>query len=78
MSAVNYIDPTGVKALREVVEEFAEIQISIYLAACSVTVFDNIKKCDLYEKANSSFRMFATIHDAVFYSQQEHSQRPLP
>ena len=70
MSALTYIDPTGVKALREIVEEFAQIEIPVYLAACSVSVFDNIQKCDLYEKRKSSFRIFATIHDAVFYTQR--------
>ncbi|XP_033215151.1 solute carrier family 26 member 6-like [Belonocnema kinseyi] len=70
MSALTYIDPTGVKALREIVEEFAQIEIPVYLAACSVSVFDNIQKCDLYEKGISSFRIFATIHDAVFYSER--------
>lgn len=78
MSALTYIDPTGVKTLRDIVDEYCQIEIPVYLAACTVSVFDNIQKCDIYEKGKPSFRIFATIHDAVFYSQQEHSQRPLP
>ncbi|XP_043479586.1 solute carrier family 26 member 6-like [Leptopilina heterotoma] len=78
MSSLTYTDPTGVKTLRDIVEEYSQIKIPVYFAACTVSVFDNIQKCDIYEKGKPSFRIFATIHDAVFYSQQVHSQRPLP
>lgn len=71
MSAVSKIDPGGVATLRDVVTEFSQIDVPVYLAACSPIVFDKIYKCDLLEKNQLTFMIFATVHDAVFYAQRE-------
>ncbi|OXU22031.1 hypothetical protein TSAR_012510 [Trichomalopsis sarcophagae] len=71
MSAVSKIDSSGVVTLREVVADFAQIDIPVYLAACSALVYDKIQKCDMFEKGELSFMIFATVHDAVFFAQRE-------
>lgn len=71
MSAVSKIDPGGVSTLRDVVAEFFQIDVPVYLAACSPIVFDKIQKCDMLEKNELTFMIFATVHDAVFYAQRE-------
>ncbi|KAK2579316.1 hypothetical protein KPH14_008268 [Odynerus spinipes] len=68
MSAVSYIDPTGVNALHAITSEFAEIEIQVYLAACSSPIFEMIKKCEIYVHKEVIFKIFATIEDAVSYS----------
>lgn len=68
MSAVSYIDPTGVKALHTIASEFAAIDIQFYLAACSTPIFEMIKKCEMYVHNEVTFKIFATIDDAVYYS----------
>ncbi|KAL2716479.1 prestin isoform X1 [Vespula squamosa] len=68
MSAVSYIDPTGVNVIHAVASEFTEIQIHFYLASCSGPIFEMIKKCEMYTYKELSFKIFATIEDAVSYS----------
>ena len=71
MSAVSTIDASGVTAIREVVADFAQIDIPVYLANCSVIVYDVIHKCNKLDKAEDPFTTFATVHDAIFYAQRE-------
>ena len=71
MSAVTYIDATGVAMLRELVHDFGQIDVPLYLAACSAAVYDQIGKCELIQKGELTFVIFATVHDAVFYAQRD-------
>ncbi|XP_043289750.1 solute carrier family 26 member 6 [Venturia canescens] len=68
MSALSYVDPSGIAVLHSIADEYARINVSVYLAGCSWPVFERIIKCDKYAKGEHSFRIFATIHDAVTYS----------
>ncbi|XP_046815512.1 sulfate transporter isoform X1 [Vespa crabro] len=68
MSAVSYIDPAGVNVIHAVASEFSEIQIHFYLASCTSPIFEMIKKCEMYTYKELSFKIFATIEDAVSYS----------
>ncbi|XP_058805489.1 solute carrier family 26 member 6-like isoform X2 [Phymastichus coffea] len=71
VGAVSKIDSSGVHALREIVADFAQIDISVYLAACSPLVYDKIQRCDQLEMGQLTFVVFATVHDAVFYAKRE-------
>lgn len=71
LSALSYADPSGIRTLKFLVTEFQKIEIPIYLAGCSGPVFEQIVKCDLYENEKPSFRIFATVHDAVTFTQDK-------
>ena len=75
MSALSYVDPSGINVLHSIADEYATIDVNVYLAACSWPVFERILKCDKYAKGEHSFRIFATIHDAVTYSLDEFTAR---
>lgn len=68
MSGLSYIDPAGVNVIHAVASEFSDIQINFYLASCSSPIFEMIKKCEMYTYKELSFKIFATIEDAVSYS----------
>ncbi|KAJ8683173.1 hypothetical protein QAD02_018965 [Eretmocerus hayati] len=71
MSAVSRIDASGVSALRELILEFEQIDVPVYLAACPPLVFDKILRCEKLEKTQLGFVVFATLHDAVAFAQRE-------
>lgn len=75
MSALSYVDPTGIGVLHAIADEFSLIDVAVYLAGCSWPVFERIMKCDKYAKGEHSFKIFATIHDAVKYSLDEFASR---
>ncbi|XP_015604071.1 solute carrier family 26 member 6 isoform X2 [Cephus cinctus] len=71
MTALSYVDPSGIKSLRNIAAEYKKIDVQMYVAGCSAPVFEKIKKCDLYENGKPSFKMFVTVHDAVLFTQHE-------
>lgn len=75
MSAVSYMDSSSVNALRAVTTEFSQIDVQFYFASCPSPIFETIKKCDLYAYGKLSFKIFATIQDAITYSENEFYSR---
>lgn len=75
MSALNYIDPSSVHVLHVIVEEFAQVNIEFYFVNCLSPVFEMIKKCDKYMYGAISFKIFATVQDAVIYFQSKVATR---
>ncbi|XP_033324659.1 prestin isoform X2 [Megalopta genalis] len=75
MSALSYIDSSGVFTLHSVIQEFDQIDVQFYLVNCTSPIFETIKKCDLYLHGKLTFKIFATIQDAKLYFEKEHYSR---
>ncbi|XP_076165070.1 prestin isoform X2 [Ptiloglossa arizonensis] len=71
MSALSYIDSSGVIMLHSMITEFNQIDIHFYLVRCTSPVFEMVQKCDLYLHGEFTFKMFATIQDAKMYLEKE-------
>ncbi|XP_015514317.1 solute carrier family 26 member 6-like isoform X1 [Neodiprion virginianus] len=71
LSAMSYIDPSGINTLRFLTTEFEKIEVPVYLAGCSGPVFEQIVKCDQFQNKEPSFRIFVGVHDAVTFIQHE-------
>ncbi|XP_031842511.1 prestin isoform X2 [Nomia melanderi] len=71
MSALSYIDSSGVFTLHSIIKMFDQIDIHFYLVNCTSPVFETIKKCDLYLHGKLTFKIFATIQDAKMYLEKE-------
>ncbi|XP_021939110.1 solute carrier family 26 member 10 isoform X2 [Zootermopsis nevadensis] len=68
-SALSYIDPSGVAALKLLNKVFNKLDITIYLAGISDPVYEKLQKCDLFLDTSNSFKTFPTVHDAVTFAQ---------
>ncbi|KAF7995780.1 hypothetical protein HCN44_006887 [Aphidius gifuensis] len=75
MSALSYVDPSGIGVLHSIADEFSLIDVQVYLACCSSPVYETIQKCEKYSNGQHSFVIFATIHDAVTYSRDQFGLR---
>ncbi|KZC05980.1 PREDICTED: prestin [Dufourea novaeangliae] len=71
MSALSYIDSSGVFTLHSIITAFDEIGVHFYLAHCTSPIFETIEKCDLYLHSKLTFKIFPTIHDAKIYLEKE-------
>ncbi|XP_061941531.1 solute carrier family 26 member 6 isoform X2 [Apis cerana] len=71
MSALSYIDSSGVITLNSVMKEFQQIDIHFYFVSCTSPIFETIRKCDLYLHGTLTFKIFATIQDAKTYLEKE-------
>ncbi|XP_054007384.1 solute carrier family 26 member 6-like isoform X1 [Hylaeus anthracinus] len=67
MSALSYIDSSGVVALHSTITEFNQIDVNFFFVNCSSPIFEMIKKCDLYLHGKLTFKIFPTIRDAKMY-----------
>lgn len=75
MSALSYVDPSGIGVLHSIADEFSLIDIQVYLACCSGPVYESIQKFEKFSNKENSFVIFATIHDAVTYSRDQFGLR---
>ncbi|CAK9795466.1 Slc26a5 [Anthophora plagiata] len=71
MSALSYIDSSGVITLNSIMREFQQIDIYFYLVNCTSPIFETIKKCELYLHGTLTFKIFVTIEDAKMYLEKE-------
>ncbi|KAF7282110.1 prestin-like isoform X2 [Rhynchophorus ferrugineus] len=68
-SSLTFVDPSGVNFLRQLQSDLDKLRIALYLTGCSGQVYEVITNCDRWEKKDSKFVIFPTVHDAVLYAQ---------
>lgn len=67
-SGWSYIDLPGIEALQQVVEDFAMLGVTVYIAACHGTVSERIERHNFFKNGLKTL-MFPTIHDAMAYAE---------
>ncbi|XP_033352726.1 solute carrier family 26 member 6-like isoform X1 [Bombus vosnesenskii] len=68
LSAVSHMDLAGATTLRNLINEYCEIDISVYIAGCSGPVYEMMRKCNLLEYKGGLFAAFPTVADAVHFA----------
>ncbi|KAL6440663.1 hypothetical protein ACFW04_003265 [Cataglyphis niger] len=75
-TALSHVDLAGVNAMRNIVDEYCDIGVSVYITGCSGPVYETMRKCSLAEhNKNHFFAMFPTVADAVHFA-RSHSEIP--
>ncbi|KAL2091244.1 hypothetical protein ACEWY4_013507 [Coilia grayii] len=69
LSTTNFIDTVTIKLLRNIVHDFGEIDIDVYIAGCQATVVEELEQGGFFSDSMTKGRLFATVHDAVLYCQ---------
>ncbi|XP_070382725.1 prestin-like [Dermacentor albipictus] len=69
-SRVSFVDGTSINTMMEVFKEYRTMGISIYMAACSVTVFRMLKKGGVLDVLPSA-KFFPSVHDAVLHTRND-------
>ncbi|CAG9767761.1 unnamed protein product [Ceutorhynchus assimilis] len=72
-SSLTFLDPSGVAFLRQLQSDLEKLGIALYIAGCSGQSYEVITNCDRWEKKDSKFLIFPTVHDAVLYAQSNSS-----
>lgn len=65
-SALSYIDPSAVTGLKLLVSDFRKISINFFIAATTFQAYDVMTKCGLSKMDSDMFKIFPTVHDAVY------------
>ncbi|KOC67065.1 Prestin [Habropoda laboriosa] len=67
-SALSHMDLAGATTLGNLINEYCEIDIPVYVTGCSGPVYEMMRKCNLLEYKSGQFAMFPTVADAVHYA----------
>ncbi|XP_076357434.1 sulfate anion transporter 1-like isoform X5 [Tachypleus tridentatus] len=66
-SSISYLDATGLNVLLEVMKEMEGKGIPVFLAGCSVPVYEMLKRSGFLTRMTMPI-IFPTIHDAIIYA----------
>ncbi|XP_058791606.1 solute carrier family 26 member 10-like isoform X2 [Phymastichus coffea] len=77
-SALVHIDAAGVATVRCIVDDFAKIDVTVYITGCSGPVYETMRKCNAAESKEGYFTMFPTVNDAVNFARHKNRIPPLP
>uniref|UniRef100_A0A665UBI0 STAS domain-containing protein n=1 Tax=Echeneis naucrates TaxID=173247 RepID=A0A665UBI0_ECHNA len=68
---VNFIDTVGAKAIKQVMKEYAAVDVQVVIAGCSSKYYDDSTREVLNFFMNTDL-VFPTVHDAVLHCQHSH------
>lgn len=72
-SVISYVDSVAVKILSQIIMDYKEVGIKIFLAGCREDVRKIIKKSEFYQTIDYNCLYF-TIHEAVVIAQELNQQ----
>ncbi|XP_037315680.2 prestin [Pungitius pungitius] len=61
----SFIDSVGAKAIKQVIKEYAAVDVQVVLAGCSRSLLDELDTLQFFSGVVSTSMVFPTIHDAV-------------
>uniref|UniRef100_A0A667XQD2 Solute carrier family 26 member 6, like 1 n=1 Tax=Myripristis murdjan TaxID=586833 RepID=A0A667XQD2_9TELE len=67
LSTANFIDTVAIKTMKNIFQDFSEIDIDVYMAGCQASVVEQLELGDFFSESISKRRLFASVHDAVLY-----------
>ncbi|ROL48511.1 Solute carrier family 26 member 6 [Anabarilius grahami] len=64
---VSFIDTVTLKTLKNIFQDFAEVDVTVYIAGCQVCVVQQLERGGFFSQSVSKGRLFPSIHDAVLH-----------
>ncbi|XP_077070065.1 solute carrier family 26 member 6 [Siphateles boraxobius] len=64
---VSFIDTVTLKTLKNIFRDFAEVDVTVYIAGCQVCVVQQLERGGFFSESVSKGRLFPSIHDAVLH-----------
>lgn len=72
-STLVFVDMSGMETLLEIMKEYQEVGITVFLAGCSVAMRGIMERTKFFEKVPQHPSIFPTLQDAVTYQFLPHS-----
>ncbi|XP_070813803.1 solute carrier family 26 member 6, like 1 [Chaetodon trifascialis] len=67
LSMANFIDTVAIKTMKNIFQDFSEIDVDVYIAGCQASVVEQLELGDFFSESITKRRLFASVHDAVLY-----------
>uniref|UniRef100_A0A8P4GIL9 Solute carrier family 26 member 5 n=1 Tax=Dicentrarchus labrax TaxID=13489 RepID=A0A8P4GIL9_DICLA len=68
-TAANFIDSVGAKAIKQVIKEYAAVDVQVVLAGCSRSLLSELDALQFFTGIMTPEMVFPTVHDAVLRCQ---------
>uniref|UniRef100_A0A3Q4GCA8 Solute carrier family 26 member 6, like 1 n=1 Tax=Neolamprologus brichardi TaxID=32507 RepID=A0A3Q4GCA8_NEOBR len=67
LSTANFIDTVAIKTMKNIFQDFSEIDVDVYMAGCQASVVEQLEHGDFFSEKITKRRLFASVHDAVLH-----------
>ncbi|XP_061474320.1 solute carrier family 26 member 6 [Rhineura floridana] len=67
LTPVNFVDTVCIKTLKNIFNDFQEIEVDVFLVGCNVSVIIQLERGNFFSQTITKHHLFASIHDAVIY-----------
>uniref|UniRef100_A0A3B3BIA4 Solute carrier family 26 member 6, like 1 n=2 Tax=Oryzias melastigma TaxID=30732 RepID=A0A3B3BIA4_ORYME len=67
LSTANFTDTVAIKLMKNIFQDFSEIDVDIYMAGCQESVVEQLERGDFFCETITKGNLFASVHDAVLY-----------
>ncbi|XP_040889872.1 solute carrier family 26 member 6, like [Toxotes jaculatrix] len=67
LSTANFIDTVAIKTMKNIFQDFSEIDVDIYMAGCQTSVVEELERGNFFSESITKRHLFASVHDAVLY-----------
>uniref|UniRef100_H3DB46 Solute carrier family 26 member 6, like 1 n=1 Tax=Tetraodon nigroviridis TaxID=99883 RepID=H3DB46_TETNG len=78
LSTANFIDTVATKTIKNIFQDFSEIDVDVYIAGCQASVVEQLEVGGFFSESLTKRRLFATVHDAVLYCLNHRGATTLP
>ncbi|KAM4037536.1 chloride anion exchanger-like isoform 1-T2 [Anomaloglossus baeobatrachus] len=65
--AVSFVDISGMKALKGILQEFSKVDVDTYIVAADNSVVEKLKQSSFFDDNIKTSMLFLTVHDAVLH-----------
>uniref|UniRef100_A0A3Q2NZB0 Solute carrier family 26 member 5 n=1 Tax=Fundulus heteroclitus TaxID=8078 RepID=A0A3Q2NZB0_FUNHE len=72
----SFIDSVGAKAIKQVIKEYAVVDVRVVIAGCNRSVLAELDALQFFTGEISTNMVFPTVHDAVLHCQHSNSRPP--
>ncbi|KAM9845948.1 prestin [Aulostomus maculatus] len=66
-TAASFIDSVGAKAIKQVIKEYAAVDVRVLVAGCSRNLLTQLDRLEFFTGVMSPEMVFPTVHDAVLH-----------
>lgn len=66
-TAVSFIDSVGAKAIKQIVKEYAAVDVQVVIAGCNRKLLSELDTLQFFSGNVSTQSLFPTVHDAVLH-----------
>ncbi|XP_061583206.1 solute carrier family 26 member 6, like [Cololabis saira] len=78
LSTANFTDTVAIKTMKNIFQDFSEIDVEIYIAGCQASVVEQLERGDFFSETITKRKLFASVHDAVLYCLNHHGATSFP